>query len=439
MKPVLVLGAGIAGLTSAYELERHGVPVMVAEASPAVAGMAASHRDADGFSYDVGVHFVTNRFAAAIGIGASCRVVPRYGEIVRLGRKRYRRYPLGLMTVPSFVASAVREKFRRAPAAASAADWFRHAYGRALAEEIALPLLVAWSGEPAETLSFRVADKFPMSVPHLLWLRAAQRLTRRAVAIGYCREEPQRAAVFHVYPESGVAGMCEALAERLQRPVLTNAPAARIFVEGERVVGAEVTGRRIEADTIVSTLPIHRLPALIEGSDRLERFARFRFRALVLVNLKLRGRGLLPDVVVWTPKDHPFFRVTEAPLSMPWLAPEGSTIVLCEIGSRIGDASWTAPDDELVELCLDNLGELVEGVRGRLLGARVLRAPLGYPVFSLEYEPDRLALLREGTGVAGLHSIGRNGSFEHILMEDIYWRTRRLVERMSAGLDSRPG
>jgi len=26
--------------------------------------------------------------------------------------------------------------------------------------------------------------------------------------------------------------------------------------------------------------------------------------------------------------------------------------------------------------------------------------------------------------VAGLYSIGRNGEFAHILMEDVYWRTR---------------
>lgn len=433
MNPVVVLGAGIAGLTAAFELERHGIPVVVAEAGKAVAGMAASHRDADGFSYDVGVHFVTNRFAAALGIGADCRVVPRYGEKVRLGPGRFRRYPLGLMTVPRFVASAARERLRSRDTT-SAAEWFRHAYGPALADEIALPLLSAWSGEPAERLSWRVADKFPASVPHLLWLRAAQHLTRRAVAIGYCREEAQQAAVFHVYPESGVAHTCQVLADRLRGPVLTESPVERVFVENERVVGARVGGRDIATETIVSTLPIHKLPSIIEGSERLERFAQFRFRALVLVNLKLRGRGFLPDVVVWTPRDYPFFRITESPLSMPWLAPDDRTIVLCEIGCQIGDADWTAPDDELIERCVGRLDGLIDSARERLLGARVLRAPLGYPVFSLDYEEHRMALVRQGTGVEGLLSIGRNGSFEHILMEDIYWRTRRLIERVSGGI-----
>ena len=124
-------------------------------------------------------------------------------------------------------------------------------------------------------------------------------------------------------------------------------------------------------------------------------------------------------------------------MSMPWLAPEGSTIILCEIGSRIGDSNWTAPDSTLVDLCLDHLDELVPKARARLLGATVLRAPLGYPVFSLDYEEHRLALVNEGTGIEGLLSIGRNGSFEHILMEDIYWRTRRRIEQISDGVAAR--
>jgi hypothetical protein len=57
----------------------------------------------------------------------------------------------------------------------------------------------------------------------------------------------------------------------------------------------------------------------------------------------------------------------------------------------------------------------------------VLRQPLGYPVFHRSYEADRQRLER-GTGIAGLLSIGRNGEFDHILMEDIYWRTLAKVE-----------
>ena len=59
MKPVAVLGAGIAGLTAAVELKRRDVPVIVFEAGKTIAGLASSWKDSEGYSYDFGAHFVT--------------------------------------------------------------------------------------------------------------------------------------------------------------------------------------------------------------------------------------------------------------------------------------------------------------------------------------------------------------------------------------------
>ena len=79
-KPVAIIGAGVAGLTAANFLHRNGVPFELFEAGEQIAGLARSYVDADGFSYDFGAHFITNRLAAAIGIGAQCRDVKYYGD-----------------------------------------------------------------------------------------------------------------------------------------------------------------------------------------------------------------------------------------------------------------------------------------------------------------------------------------------------------------------
>jgi protoporphyrinogen oxidase len=433
--PVVVVGGGIAGLVAAHELGRLGVDAQVYEAGASVAGMAASHTDADGFSYDIGAHFVTNRFVAALGVPGPFHTLPRYGEVVHLGNGRHPLYPLGLLGVPRFVASAAREKVTRPARDLSiASERFRHDYGPALADEVALPLLEAWSGLPADELSASVIDKIPTSLPQTLWLRAAQRLTRRAVMIGYCKEERSAAGVHHIVPVAGVAAICTHLAGRLDRPVQLHSPVQAVHVDDGRVVGARIADTDIETDLVISTLPINRLPQLVQGSDALDRFRRFRFRGLVLVNLKLSGRDLLPDVVVWTPRGFPYFRVTETPLSMPWTAPDGKTMILCELGAQPGDDIWSLSDDDAVERCLATLGPLVPDVRARFLGASVLRQPLAYPVFALEYEHERADLATNGTGVRGLVSIGRNGEYDHILMEDTFWRLRR---RMPAIVDAR--
>lgn len=434
--PVVVIGGGIAGLAATRELLRNGLDVVLYEAGPAVGGMADSHHDADGFTFDTGAHFITNRLAAATGIHEQCRDVEHYGETVWLDGRGYG-YPAGLLRVPRFVRGAITERTKRhAGAPTCAADQFRREYGAPLADEIALPLLEAWSGASATELSAAVADKIPSGIAETVGLTVAARLTHRAVAIGYCREAPQSANVWHVYPEHGISSVCAQLARDVADSVRLNSPVERITVSEGRAVAVRVAGQQVPAAAVVSTAPINVLPRLVEGTDVLEPFRAFRFRPMVFVNLRMRGRHLIPDTMTWTPEiQFPFFRLTETPQSMPWLAPEGKTLITADIGAEIGDRHWEMDDGELGERCIDALTEILPSARRDFLGSRVVRQPLAYPVFHTDYEADRRRL-ETSTGVDRLLSIGRNGEFAHILMEDVYWRTVRRVRHLAAGLKS---
>ena len=143
---------------------------------------------------------------------------------------------------------------------------------------------------------------------------------------------------------------------------------------------------------------------------------------------------MLPCTVTWTPESHhPFFRLTETPQSMPWLAPAGATLITADIGAAIGDEHWTMDDGELGELCITALTDIVPSARRDYLGCRVSRSTNAYPVFDLDYEADRQRLATT-VGVDRLLSVGRNGEFAHILMEDVYWRTVRRARRLAADL-----
>ena len=438
--PVAVLGAGLAGLAAAWELKRSNIPVRVYEAGKRVAGLAASHHDDDGFSYDTGAHFITNRLATALGVNARCRLVEHYGETVWLDGETYD-YPLGLMRVPRFVTSAASARIEsvvRASTPHSAAEWFRSTYGEALADEVALPLIEAWSGAPATSLSPAVGEKIPGGIAETVILKAAARLTHRAVAIGYCRAQPQSMNVWHVYPEGGVSALCECLAAELSGDIRLESPVERVVVDDNRAVAVRVAGRDEPAAAVISTAPVNALPRLVEGTSALDRFSAFRFRPMIFVNMRFEGRGILSDVVTWTPGGtFPFFRVTEAPLSMPWLAPDGKTMLTVDLGAEVGDAHWTMSDDSLGALCLEHLERIVPGLRARYLGCRVLKTPIAYPVFLNAYEDARVAL-ESSTGVDGLLSVGRNGEFAHSLMEDVYWRTLSKVRRLAEALLADP-
>lgn len=422
MKPVAVLGAGIAGLTAAVELKRRGVPVVVFEAGKTIAGFASSWKDADGFSYDFGAHFVTNRLAAALGAGAYCRTVRYYGETV-FSRGRMYQYPFGLMKSPHFALSGLKARMRR-PRTTTAADWFRNVYGSALADEIAIPLTEAWSGANATELSPAMGNKLGPGIHHSLFLQLASRVTKRAVSNGYSQEMPEMPNVFHVYPDGGVARLLEPLARELGNLIEVESPVENILVEDDAVAAVRIKGREVEVSAVISSAPVHILPKLVRGTTALDHLAAFRYRPMIFVNMRFEGRGVLPDTVLWVPdRKLPFFRLTETPISMPWLAPEGKTLVTVDIGCEVGDQYWTMPEDRLTALCLDGLSEIFPDIRRKFLGgSRILKTPVAYPVYLMKYEKERLRFAAS-TGVEGLYSLGRNGEFSHLLMEDVYWRT----------------
>ena len=118
---------------------------------------------------------------------------------------------------------------------------------------------------------------------------------------------------------------------------------------------------------------------------------------------------------------------------MPWLAPEGKTLITVDLGCETDDAIWKMQDEQLAALCLEQLRPLVPDIQKRYLGVRVLRTPIAYPIFLREYE-DKRRSFQQSTGIDGLHSIGRNGEFDHLLTEDVYWRTLTRANKLLAGL-----
>ncbi len=432
-EPIAIIGGGLAGLTAANLLKANNVPFVLYEAGKKISGMAASFKDAEGFSYDFGAHFVTNRLADAIGVGSDCRIVKYYGESVWLKGKTYS-YPFGLVKIPRMTLSWVSERMKllnKEQELNSAADWFHRRYGSALAGEIALPLLEAWSGAPAEDLSPAVGEGlFGGSIAKTLYLKTAGKLTGRAVSCGYNREKPETPRVWHVYPQGGVSRLCEKLAEGLEDSIKLDSPVEAVLVENEKVVGVRVKGKEHKVSAAISTAPVNVLAKLVKGSTALQKAVNFRYRPMVFVNLRFEGRGLLPDTVMWFPgKEFPFFRLTEAPLSMPWLAPKGKTMITVDIGCQKDDEIWTMDEQRLTDLCLEHLAKVIPAAKKRFLGMNVLRTPIAYPVFLNEYEQDRQNF-EQSTNIENLLSVGRNGEFSHIFMEDVYWRTLKKVQHL---------
>jgi len=438
-KPIAILGAGMAGLTAANFLKKQNVPFVLFEAGNKIAGLASSFKDKEGFTYDFGAHFITNRLADAIGVSSECRVVKHYGETVWLKGKTYS-YPFGLIRIPRMSVSFVKTKIgslSNGHPPGSAAEWFSRRYGISVAREVALPLIESWSGVPSEQLSPATGESLPTSIFKTFYLKAASFVTHRAVACGYNREMPEKPSVWHVYPNDGVSTLCTKLAEGLEDSIKLQSPVEEILVEDEKVVAVRVNGNLYEVSGAISTAPVNILAKLVKGTNALQGVSQFRFRPMVFVNMRFEGRELLPDTVMWFPeKEFPFFRLTEVTRSMPWLAPDGKSIITVDIGCQKDDEFWTMDEEKLSALCLEHMKAVIPDAKERFLGSSVLKTPIAYPVFLNDYEKERQEFERT-THIDNLLSVGRNGEFAHRFMEDVYWRTRKKVHDLIS-LNSAP-
>jgi protoporphyrinogen/coproporphyrinogen III oxidase len=293
-----------------------------------------------------------------------------------------------------------------------------------MADDVAIPLVEAWSGVAADQLAPSVLPPHvDRGIGNVIKLKLSAWASGRAVCNGFSRVKPESPNVWHVYPRNGVAELCQRLAAGLEGSIALETRVEAILVENDRVRAVRVNGVEQEVSAVVSTAPVHILPKLVQGTTALDHLSRFRYRPMVLATVILKGRPFLPAVTTWVPEtEHPFFRLTEVPQSVPWLAPDGMTTVNVDIGCETDSEYYTMDDEAIGELCIEHLESMFPGARARYNGCRVVRTPIGYPVYLKEDEAERFAL-ESGLPVAGLYAAGRNAEFAHILMEDIYWNT----------------
>ncbi len=179
-KHVIVVGAGIAGLSCAYALSRSGIRVMVIESSPRVGGrMSTDVRD--GFVIDRGAQFLSSAypivmaFVKDLGLEKYLRPTSPNAAIVRAGSMRRVRFdrPLsllssGLLKCNEWLSLAVRgmDLLKRTSSypvndyaaweefdTGDAQEWCQEFYGKGIAEYIFEPLMQGFYFQSLEGMS----------------------------------------------------------------------------------------------------------------------------------------------------------------------------------------------------------------------------------------------------------------------------------------------
>ncbi|HET7823714.1 MAG TPA: FAD-dependent oxidoreductase, partial [Anaeromyxobacter sp.] len=392
--PVVVAGAGPAGLTAALDLVRAGREVTVVERDEVVGGLARTV-ERNGFRFDLGGH----RFFTQVSeiarlweelLGPDLLTRPRRSRIVFHGR--FFDYPLtagsvlrGLGPVESarIVASYLRAKLRPVPEV-SLADWVVNRFGRRLFETFFRSYTEKVWGIPCE----RIGAQWAAQRIRGMSLRAAVADMLRRGSGG------QRTLVTHFrYPRLGPGMLWDRMRAEVERGggrILLRHRLSKVRVEGDRAVAVEADGPSgrvtLPAAHVVSTVPVGVLVSALSpplGGEAAAAAARLRHRAFLVVALVLEGPDPFPDN--WLYLHDPSIRAGRVQNFRSWspdLVPDpGRSCLGMEYFCSEGDELWATADERLVEIASQDLAALGLSVRPRVVEGHVVRVRDAYPVY----------------------------------------------------------
>jgi protoporphyrinogen oxidase len=409
---IVVLGAGLTGLSAALELERARAPYRLFERSGRVGGHAVTDAE-EGFRFDRTGHLLhlrdpALREATLDWLDGECDAVERRSRVYSHGA--YTRYPFQANTygLPPAVAYECVMGFLRAraeppgPEPATFEAHCRRAFGEGFARHFFLPYNEKMWGVPPGELSADTGGRF---VP----LPSVEDVV--AGAVGLNDREIGYNATF-LYPWRGIGSLPEAMARRLAGAVeFGRAPSAidwrarRLWLDGQAV-----SYRRL-----LSSAPLDVLGRLLldPPPDVAAAFGKLRCTQLHYLDVALDAPAGHDWHWAYVPETRlPFYRVGVYSHFSPTMAPAGGASLYVELAQRTppGEADVARAIEGLVEMGLVRRASDVRFVRARRLGH-------AYVVFDRQRR-GALEIVLPFLAEHGIDPAGRYGSWTYASMED---------------------
>jgi protoporphyrinogen oxidase len=445
-RPVVVLGAGPAGLTAAYELAKVGWPVTVLEADDQVGGLAKTVVR-DGYRFDLGGH---RFFTKAEEVEALWHEVldeeflerPRMSRIYWRGR--FLDYPLrgpdvirklGPVELTRSLASYLRAAVRPKGEEETFEQWVSNRFGRRLYEHFFKSYTEKVWGVPTSELR---AEWAAQRIRGLSFVSAA-----RAAFFGNEGNKVKSLIDRFHYPRFGPGQLWEAMCEAIVGwggEVLLEHPVSALTVRDGRITSVTAGGRTFEPSHVISSLPLSTTVAITDPpapADVREAAEGLRYRDFLTVAVVLDGEDLFPDnwIYIHDP-DVTVGRIQNYRSWSPWMVPDPSTACVgLEYFCFEGDELWNTGDEELVARAGRELAHLGLADPARIRRGYVVRVPRAYPMYDSEYA-GRVAVIRRWLeGIENLQQVGRNGLHRYNNSDHSSLTAIRAVDHLLTGAD----
>jgi protoporphyrinogen oxidase len=433
----LVIGAGPAGLTTAYSLAKKGREVVVLEQDTTYVGGISRTVDYKGFLFDIGGHRFFSKAREVVDLWNE--ILPDdFIERPRLSRIFYRgkfySYPLkafealrnlGLLRSTACIASFLYAKAFPIRNPRTFHQWVRNQFGSMLFSIFFKTYTEKVWGMSCDEIS---ADWAAQRIKGLDLGSAIKDALQRSLGLSRAKGGQVAKSLIESfrYPRRGPGMMWEAasgLIRQMGGRVILDRKATGLSYDSESklwsVTVASGSGQTetYTARHVVSSAPLRELMGAITPTPISLLHARnLKYRDFLTVVLIGKSNLSLPDN--WVYIHDPSVKVGRVQNFGSWspemIADGVSTCLGLEYFCFEGDGLWTASDAELVELAKREIGHIGLMRPEDVADACVVRQPKAYPVYDETYaENVRMVRLDLALNYPNLHLIGRNGMHKY--------------------------
>ncbi|MBV8463164.1 MAG: NAD(P)/FAD-dependent oxidoreductase [Acidimicrobiales bacterium] len=434
--PIVVVGAGPAGLTAARRLTRAGDPVIVLEADDVVGGISRTV-ERDGWRFDIGGHrFFTKvrpveDFWNEVLPAEEFLLRPRLSRIFYGGK--FYDYPirlgnalsnLGLVEALRCGLSFLWVRVRPPKDPSTLEGYIVRNYGWRLYRHFFKTYNEKVWGVPASAIS---ADWGAQRIKGMsLWNAVWEPVRSKLAGARRSRNRQVTSLIeeFH-YPKYGPGLMWERCAEQVTAAggdLRMETAVTGIRLEGGRATSVTVRSsegeERLAASHVISSMPLTQLVGVLDppAPPEVRRAAdALGYRDFLTVALVVPQDRAFPDnwIYVHSPEVK-VGRIQNFGAWSPAMVQDGRACLGLEYFVFEGDDLWTAPDDELIAMATKELAAVGLVEVGDVEAGYVVRMPKAYPVYDEGYR-DHVETIRRWLEQAApnVHPVGRNGMHKY--------------------------
>ena len=449
---IVVIGAGPAGLTAAYELTRRALPVTVLEASDAVGGISQTVVR-DGWRFDLGGHRFFTRvpeveaFWHEILTDEEFLLRPRMSRIFYDGKLFD--YPLkavnalrglGIVEAVRCVLSYLWAQVRPPANQDSFEGWVAARFGWRLYRIFFKTYTEKVWGIPANEIK---ADWAAQRIKNL----SLKNAVLNALKPRRFREDVTSLIEEFQYPAHGPGMMwerCRDLVVDKGGEVAMNSPLVAVHREGGRAVAVSTAidgtsaQRRVPAEDVISSMPLAELVLAMDppAPDAIQAAAQaLNYRDYLTVALVVPEANGFPDnwIYVHNPGVR-LGRIQNYGSWSPYLVKDGRTCLGLEYFVNAGDELWGSTDADLIELGKRELLALGLIKPGDVQAGYVVRVPKAYPVYDDAFKAAQ-PVIRDwlAEAVPNVHPVGRNGMHKYNNQDHSMYTAMLTVENIADG------